>query len=84
MNEAADEYDEARIGLGDEFLEAVQQAVDLVSESPARWPRWGKRHRRFVLQRFPFSLVYRFDHLELIIVALAHHKRRPGYWSSRE
>jgi hypothetical protein len=83
MFDAADHYDRARPGLGDEYLTAVDEAVVLVAEAPARWPRINGRHHRFVMQRFPFSVVYRFDDRELIIVAVAHHKRRPGYWSER-
>jgi hypothetical protein len=35
------------------------------------------------LPHFPFSLVYRVRHAEIEIVAVAHHRRRPGYWRSR-
>lgn len=83
MFDVADHYDRARPGLGDEYLAAVDEAVALVAEAPSRWPRIDRRHHRFVLRRFPFSVVYRFDEQELIIVALAHHKRRPGYWARR-
>ena len=39
--------------------------------------------RKFVLQRFPFNIFYRTRENEIVIVAVAHQKRRPGYWSSR-
>jgi toxin ParE1/3/4 len=41
-------------------------------------------HRRFPLRGFPFSLVYRIDGELLRIVAFAHIRKRPGYWSRRK
>jgi hypothetical protein len=83
MNNAADEYDVARPGLGDDFLSAIDGAVTLILAAPDRWPRADNRHHRFVLRRFPFSFFYRFNDTEIVVVALAHQKRRPGYWSRR-
>jgi hypothetical protein len=39
--------------------------------------------RKFVLQRFPFNIFYLSRETEIVVVAVAHQKRRPGYWSSR-
>jgi len=41
--------------------------------------------RRFILRRFPFSLIYKIDEIEkqIIIIAVTHHSRRPGHWQSR-
>jgi len=83
MNHAADEYDEARPGLGDDFLSAVESAFSLVFAAPQRWPLVDARHRRFVLKRRPFSIFYRFNEIEVVFVAVAHHKRAPGYWAQR-
>jgi plasmid stabilization system protein ParE len=65
------------------FREELRQAVDVVAESPQTWPRYGRRARRYVFPRYPFSLVYivRGDVIE--VVAVAHGRRRPGYWRSR-
>jgi hypothetical protein len=83
MNSAADEYDEATPGLGDEFLATVETAFNAIAEAPQRWPRIDARHQRYVLRRFPFSLFYRFNDAEVVLVAVAHHKRQPGYWTPR-
>ena len=65
------------------FREELRQAVDVVAASPQTWPRYGRRARRYVFPRYPFSLVYivRGDVVE--VVAVAHGRRRPGYWRSR-
>jgi len=49
------------------------------------WPRtgFGSALRRFVLQRFPFSIAYLIDGDHLIVLAIAHSRRRPLYWLDR-
>jgi plasmid stabilization system protein ParE len=83
LNKAADEYDEARPGLRDRFVSAVDTAIESILAAPHRWPLVDRRHHRVLVRRFPFSIVYRFDDTEIIVVAIAHHRRRPGYWSRR-
>jgi hypothetical protein len=83
MHEAADVYDESRPGLGDEFLSLVDRAYETIAGAPHRWPLVDLRHHRFVLDRFPFSIFYRFNETEILVVAVAHHRRRPAYWSRR-
>jgi hypothetical protein len=40
--------------------------------------------RRLLMTRFPYQVVYRVRPSEIVVVALAHLKRRPGYWKHRE
>jgi toxin ParE1/3/4 len=65
------------------FRDEVQHAVDAVALNPLTWPRHGRHARRYVFPRFPFSLVYRLRGDEIEIIAVAHGRRRPGYWRSR-
>ncbi|MGH8701418.1 MAG: type II toxin-antitoxin system RelE/ParE family toxin, partial [Burkholderiales bacterium] len=39
--------------------------------------------RRILLNRFPYSVVYRTSSDEIIVIAVAHQRRRPGYWRRR-
>jgi hypothetical protein len=39
--------------------------------------------RRALVARFPYQVVYRIRPGEIVIVAVAHLKRRPGYWKNR-
>jgi plasmid stabilization system protein ParE len=66
-----------------EFRAAVSDAIRLIVGAPQRWPKYVYGTRRIVLQRFPFSVVYLDDPDLIIIVAIAHSKRRPGYWKGR-
>ena len=65
------------------FLRELDRAVELVLENSERWPKYLAGTRRYVFRRFPFSLVYFVEHETLNVVAIAHSKRRPGYWRKR-
>lgn len=65
------------------FAQTVQNAISRITEAPSTFPLADHGTRKFVLQRFPFNIFYLPRQTELVIVAVAHQKRRPGYWSSR-
>ena len=44
-----------------EFRRAVSDAIRLIAQAPQRWPRYLFSTRRFVMQRFPFSVIYLDD-----------------------
>jgi plasmid stabilization system protein ParE len=66
-----------------DFEEELQQALSAIAESPDRWPVYFSRFRRYVLHQFPFSIVYRDFSQEVLVLAVAHGHRRPGYWRKR-
>jgi plasmid stabilization system protein ParE len=65
------------------FLREVDHAVDLVADAPHRWPIYLGNTRRYVFPAFPYSLVYFAEDALVSVVAIAHEKRRPGYWRKR-
>jgi toxin ParE1/3/4 len=65
------------------FAAELDRAIDLVIASPGRWPRGEHGTRKFVLQRFPFAIVYREKETVVQVLAVAHGHRRPGYWRNR-
>lgn len=65
------------------FAHAVENAVSGIKQAPKGYPLAEHGTRKFVLQQFPFNIFYRPDELEIVIMAVAHQKRRPGYWSNR-
>jgi toxin ParE1/3/4 len=67
----------------DTFIVEITQAVERISQTPRLWPIYLHGTRRCILHRFPFSVVYLDDEDAIHIVAVAHHKRRPGYWGQR-
>jgi len=78
-------YELRREGLGTEFLSAVREAVRLVTQNPGAWQasEHGRDVRRFVMDRFPFTIVYTELADEILIIAIAHASREPGYWRTR-
>jgi len=65
------------------FADRVTEAIELIAESPQRWQAYSHDTRKFVLQRFPFVLVYRELPNVIQILAIAHGHRRAGYWKKR-
>jgi plasmid stabilization system protein ParE len=82
--DAAASYLEDRVpGLGDEFLDDVERTGTLLCQFSQIGRRLDPLHREIPLQRFSFNLVYRIADGEAVIVAVAHKRRRPGYWRWR-
>lgn len=85
---AAAWYHARRPELGGDFLAAVRDAFTRIPETPSAWalvpgipPHLGVR--RFLLRRFPFSIVYIELEAEIRVLAVAHGHREPGYWRRR-
>ncbi|WP_375755750.1 type II toxin-antitoxin system RelE/ParE family toxin [Corallococcus exercitus] len=81
-------YENRREGLGDAFILAVEQAKNHIQEHPDRWPLWPNlRHtppiRRFLLPEYPFALPYLVRDEDVVVLAVAHLRRRPDYWLPR-
>jgi len=65
-----------------DFVEELDRATITIRESPDRWP--GRNNtRRFLLWRFPFSIIYSEQESLITIWAVAHGSRRPEYWARR-
>ena len=65
------------------FEVEVRRAFGEISKSPDARPVHVEGTRRFLLRRFPYEVVYRIYPDRVLIVAVAHCKRKPGYWSDR-
>lgn len=81
--EAMDFYESQASGLGDDFVATVEDATRTIADSPAIGSPYGTGVRRLVLPRFPFSVVYETGQDEILVIAVAHQRRRPGYWRDR-
>jgi plasmid stabilization system protein ParE len=83
MMAAAVFYEAAAVGLGRDFLDDVQQAIESLREYPELGVEVGIGLRRTLLHRFPFTLIYAVEADGILVIAIAHARRRPGYWQSR-
>jgi toxin ParE1/3/4 len=80
---AADHYDAASPGLGNEFISEVERALSRIAAFPEHDPPYVSGTRRVVLRKFPFNVVYFQGSNVIVIVALAHQRKRPFYWRLR-
>lgn len=83
LDEALAHYAVIRQELVDGLFQEVVAAKRLIVQLPQAWHSLGNGLRSFSLHRYPYSIIYRPSRDEIIIVAFAHHRRRPGYWRER-
>jgi hypothetical protein len=76
-------YEQRQPGLGATFRASLAMALTRVEKSPLATPIIGADFRKCRLRRFPYNLIYCVRADRVLIVALAHDRRRPGYWHSR-
>ena len=85
FSEAAAWYEECTSGLGAEFRIAIEEAIRRIQSIPLAGSRFGKTQFRYVLvRRFPYVVFYREDEKVIRLMAVAHGRRRPGYWKKRK
>ena len=84
LSEAAAYYEKESPGLGERFLDEAWSSILLLQHHPEAASKvWGEV-RRFILPRFPYSLLYQaLGEDRIHILAIAHQKRHPRYWLGR-
>jgi toxin ParE1/3/4 len=86
---AVDRYDAESLGLGQRFSDCIEATVLRAMHfpeggTPVLHPKLRRSVRRFQADSpFPFDVVATVLRDELIVIAVAHHKRKPGYWFRR-
>lgn len=79
-----DYYSQIRVGLGAEFRQQLDKAIDLIAQNPLRFEQVRPGIRRCLLDRFPYAVYYRVLDADVVqIVVVTHHRRRPGYGMRR-
>jgi plasmid stabilization system protein ParE len=83
FEEASLFYESRMAGLGRSLAAEIESTISLIREFPEAGSPVGTSHRRAVVARFPYSVVYRQYPDFIVVVAVAHQRRRPGYWRRR-
>jgi len=81
--EAARYYAQRDPELADRFIAAVEEAIDRICESPQRWRILEEDVRRCLTHVFPYGVLYTIEAEFLLVVAVMHCGREPGYWKAR-
>ena len=76
-------YAERNPSAANAFIAELDYAINQIPERPERWPLHLHGTRRFLLRRFPYSVIYRVTQAAIHVIAVAHGRRRPGYWRTR-
>lgn len=76
-------YEQQTTGLGQDFLDEIEVAINTVRQLPDTWPIFHGKYRRYILRRFPYSLIYRLESEKIYVLAVMHNSRKPGYWQGR-
>ncbi|MBI2433698.1 MAG: type II toxin-antitoxin system RelE/ParE family toxin [Candidatus Hydrogenedentes bacterium] len=81
--EAAQYYDEKVAGLGDDFTDAIVQAIERILRFPSAGADLGDGIRSKIIAAFPYKIIYALVEDFLLVLAIAHQHRRPDYWRER-
>jgi len=81
---AAQYYEGQAENLGFDFISAVERSYQRLMTFPESGHPFGRRLRRVLVPGFPYGLLYRANPDRIFVVAVAHVRRRPGYWRHRE
>ncbi len=65
------------------FETEFERAIQTIQATPQRFPLCDSVHRFYLMRRYPFQVIYRESSGQVLIVAVAHAKRQPGYWRGR-
>ena len=80
---AYDWYAERNNVAADSFQTELENAGRMIERDPKLYARYLHDTRRYLLKHFPFFIIYRVRSDQIEIIAVAHQRRRPGYWMDR-
>lgn len=83
MDDAYVWYESKKPGLGEEFLEAVDDVIATAVEHPMRYRVVVLDIRQALVRRFPYRVLYRILGDEVVVVACFHARRDPRRWEER-
>jgi len=81
--DAAEYYAAVSPELGTAFKKELRQLMRLVATMPTAWPPSGEGTRKCLMSRFPYLVIYAPLADELLVLAVGHQHRQPGYWRER-
>jgi plasmid stabilization system protein ParE len=76
-------YDGQQLGLGDQFVEELDQLLTRVAESPQQFPELGLGARRGLMHRFPYAVYFLVEKDSSVVIAVLHQNRNPDAWKLR-
>jgi toxin ParE1/3/4 len=81
--DAARYYANRQPGLERRFVATVEAAIEEISSAPTRWRTFAGDVRRYLVRVFPYAVLYSIESDYVLIIAVMHLSREPGYWRHR-
>jgi hypothetical protein len=83
FEDGAQHYRGCQDGLELRFIACVESALKRISEAPTRWRIFEDDVRRCLVHVFPYAVLYSIEPDNVLIIAVMHCSREPGYWRHR-
>jgi len=83
LDDAIGYYELQLEGLGRRYKEEVRTSLQRISIFPNAWAIIRPNIKKCVMHKFPYNILYSIDEDTILIIAIAHHHRRPDYWVER-
>ena len=80
---AHDRYAEVTIELAERFQDELERSRQTIARNPHTWPAYICGTQRYLMKSFPYFIVFRDTKTRIEIIAVAHERQRPGYWTQR-
>jgi plasmid stabilization system protein ParE len=81
--EAVQYYTQQRVEVAQAFIDAIEDAVYRIRESPTRYMVIDEEIRRCMTRKFPYGIIYTIEQDYILILAVMHCSREPEYWKDR-
>ncbi|OKH27112.1 type II toxin-antitoxin system RelE/ParE family toxin [Chroogloeocystis siderophila] len=82
--EAVRYYTEQRVEIAQAFINVIEDTVYRIRVSPTRYAKIDEDVRRCMVRKFPYGVLYTIEQDYILILAVMHYSREPGYWKSRK
>ena len=83
VDEAYSWYEDRRHGLGEEFLDCVDAAIQRISRTPELYAKIYNDYRRALVRRFPYAVFYEYANGKLYVYSIFHTSQNPEKWKKR-
>jgi mRNA-degrading endonuclease RelE of RelBE toxin-antitoxin system len=80
LNDGIFYYELQLQGLGLQFKSEVRESINRIKKTPNVWPQEKGEVRKYLLHKFPYKILYSVQEQNIIILAIGHQHRKPGYW----
>jgi toxin ParE1/3/4 len=81
--ETVEYYAGQRADLAQAFINAIEDTIYRIREAPTRWRIIDEDVRRCLTRKFPYEILYTIEQDYILILAVMHYSREPGYWKNR-